>query len=332
MKIGFIGCGLIGTKRAEYLNSKHIIIAFDKNKKTLQNFSNKFNCIQAQTLNNIFDYNLDLVIIAVTHDLLSKFTLISLENNCNVLVEKPGSIIIKDLNKIKKLSLRKKLLVKIGFNHRYKSSFLKLKKIFEMQSKRDKILYIKASYGHGGRKNYNYEWRMNTLKSGGGELIDQGSHLINLSLWFLKDLKLEHSFLMDYFWKKNIDDNAFLLLKTKKNQIVSIHASWTEWKNSFKFEVFMKQNKFIIDGIGKSYGKERLIWYQMDKSLKPPKKKIFNFSKNDTSWRKENIEMIKMIRNKKFDTNSLDECVALNKLILDAYKKNRGGKIKFNYK
>ena len=49
------------------------------------------------------------------------------------------------------------------------------------------MMFLRGRYGHGGRKGYDREWRANPALSGGGELIDQGVHLIDLAGWFLGD-------------------------------------------------------------------------------------------------------------------------------------------------
>ena len=149
------------------------------------------------------------------------------------------------------------------------------------------ILYIRAVYGHGGRKNYDKEWRFNKKLSGGGELIDKGSHLIDLSRVFLGSLIVHSSYLNNYFWRTKLEDNCFIALKNKKNNFSFIHASSTEWKNKFLFEIFCKYGKIEISGLGKSYGTEKLILYEMSKEMGVPKKKEIKFSKSDTlsSWK-----------------------------------------------
>ena len=160
-----------------------------------------------------------------------------------------------------------------------------------------KILYIRAVYGHGGRLNYEKEWRFKKKISGGGELIDKGSHLIDLSRLFLGDLKVISSKLKNYFWKMQLEDNCFLILENKRGSSAFLHASCTEWKNKFLFEIFGQFGKIEIRGLGKSYGEEKLIFYKMLKKMGKPKKKEFRFLKKDYSWKKEldefSIDIIK---------------------------------------
>ena len=110
------------------------------------------------------------------------------------------------------LKKKKKLKLRVGFNHRYHPAFLLAKKIIN-QKKIGKIFCIRAVYGHGGRLGYEKEWRFNKKYSGGGELIDKGSHLIDLSRLFLGNLKVDTFSLNNFFWRTNLEDNCFLNLK-----------------------------------------------------------------------------------------------------------------------
>jgi predicted dehydrogenase len=183
-------------------------------------------------------------------------------------------------------------------------------------------MYIRGVYGHGGRKNYHKEWRFNKKLSGGGELIDKGSHLIDLSRLFLGNLKVYSSFLANYFWKTKLEDNCFIALKNDKNNFSFLHSSSTEWKNKFIFEIFCKKGKIEICGLGKSYGNEKLILYKMKKNMGIPKKKEFNFSKLKTnnSWKIEINEFYEsIIKSKHCYPNLNDVCNNL-KIINKIYK------------
>ena len=184
-------------------------------------------------------------------------------------------------------------------------------------------MYLRAIYGHGGRKNYHKEWRFNKKLSGGGELIDKGSHLIDLSRFFLGDLIVHSSFLKNYFWKSNLEDNCFFSLKNNKNNLSFLHSSSTEWKNKFIFEIFCKYGKIEINGLGKSYGNEKLIIYKMSKNMGIPKKKIKIFSKLESSrsWQIEVDNFYTSIIKKKNCEPNITDVYKNLKIINDLYKK-----------
>jgi predicted dehydrogenase len=126
-------------------------------------------------------------------------------------------------------------------------------------------MYIRARYGHGGRPNYNLEWRGDAEMAGGGELLDQGVHLIDLSRWFLGEFEQVFGYVSTYFWgskqdssNKNLEDNAFLSLRTGAGRIAWLHASWTQWKNLFSFEIYGEDGSIQISGLDGHYGPQQI--------------------------------------------------------------------------
>ncbi len=266
-KIGIIGCGLIGWKRAKALKKKEILGCFDIDDLKSDNFSKFFNCRKYTKINDIIDNKeITIIFICTTHKYLHQIALEVLKKKKHILIEKPGAINLPSLTLLKKKYKNKNIKLHIGYNHRYHPSILEAKRIID-KKKLGKVMYIRARYGHGARLKYHKEWRMNKKLSGGGELIDQGSHLIDLSRFFLGNLKLKYSKLKSYYWKTNskVEDNAYLVLENKNGCISFLHCSCTEWKNKFSFEIFCMKGKIEIRGLGGSYGMEKLILYKMKK-------------------------------------------------------------------
>ena len=184
-------------------------------------------------------------------------------------------------------------------------------------------MYLRARYGHGGRLRYEKEWRAKPSISGGGELIDQGSHLIDLSRLFLGEFNEVKSFINTYFYKMSVEDNAFLTLKTRTNKVAFLHASWTEWKNMFSFEIFCTLGKLDINGLGGSYGQEQLTVYKMSKKMGIPKQKNWKFKLQDISWGTEINELYDdIIYNRKPKSNLNDAYQSL-KIINNIYKDSK---------
>jgi predicted dehydrogenase len=133
-------------------------------------------------------------------------------------------------------------------------------------------------------------------KSGGGELVDQGMHLIDLARWFLGDFRDVQGMIATCFWNMPVEDNAFLLLRTAGGQVASLHATWTEWKNLFSFEIYGRDAKLEISGLGGSYGVERLTYYRMLPEMGPPETTFWEYRRPDESWRAELLEFLEDIR------------------------------------
>ena len=323
--IGLIGCGVVGLRRIENLpNSFKLIGCADPNvslKKIFKKNKKLFLTSNWKKLLNL--KNLDVVIVSTTHHLHTQIISACIKKKLHVFVEKPGGIsAIKTKKIISRLKKKKtNLIIRVGFNHRYHLAFLKAKELIKKKLI-GKILYIRAVYGHGGRLNYEKEWRFKKRISGGGELIDKGSHLIDLARFFLGDLKVISSKLKNFFWKMKLEDNCFLNLENKSGSNAFLHASCTEWKNKFLFEIFGQFGKIEITGLGKSYGEEKLILYKMSKKMGIPAKRVFKFSKKDSSWRKELNEFYIDIVKKRISSPSLIDIYKNLKIINTIYKSN----------
>jgi predicted dehydrogenase len=172
----------------------------------------------------------------------------------------------------------------VGFNHRYHPALQKAREIVD-SGVLGPMLFVRGRYGHGGRPGYDKEWRAVEEISGGGEAIDQGMHLIDLARWFLGDFNGVQGHVATYFWDMPVEDNAFFLLTTPANQTAQLHATWTEWKNLFSLEIYGRDGKLDIAGLGGSYGVERLAYYKMLPEMGPPETTIWEYpALTDRSW------------------------------------------------
>ena len=289
MNIAIIGCGLIGEKRLNALGKHKLLFAVDKDinrAKRLCDIKNQGSPIKAWE-DIISVPELEMVIIATTNDALSKISIAALNSNKNVLVEKPAGKNPDDL-KLTIESLKKSsAYAKVGFNHRFHPALMKAKEIISSGSIGE-LMFIRGRYGHGGRFGYENEWRFNKELSGGGELLDQGIHLIDLSKWMFDcEFTQISGYAGTYFWNTELEDNGFLQLQTEKNQMAWLHVSATEWKNMFCMEIYGKHGKLQIDGLGGSYGIERLSYYKMLPEMGPPETTIWEYPFPDNSWKLE---------------------------------------------
>src|SRR5439155_26745498 len=158
------------------------------------------------------------------------------------------------------------------------------------------IMVVRGRYGHGGRIGYEKEWRADPKISGGGELIDQGVHLIDLAGIFLGQFSTIDGHISTSFWDMPVEDNAFLSLRNSGGCTAWLHASCTEWKNLFSLEIYGRNAKLHWEGLGGSYGVERLSFYQMSPQMGPPETTIFEFPRGDESWKLEINEFFEDIR------------------------------------
>ncbi len=151
-------------------------------------------------------------------------------------------------------------------------------------------------------------------------MIDQGVHLIDLARWFLGDFPEVGGYAHTYFWDMPVDDNAFLLLKTAKKQVAFLHASCTEWKNTFSFELYGRNGKLQIEGLGGSYGPERLSYYKMLPQMGPPETTVWEFPTADDSWETETAEFLEDIRLQRRPAAGLSDAVAALEIVEKIYR------------
>jgi predicted dehydrogenase len=297
MGVAIVGCGLIGQKRARALGSARLVACADVVLPRAQTLAQAVPGAVAFTdwREAIARPGVDIVIVATTNNALAEVTLGAVRAGKHVLVEKPAARTPVELRPVIKAAEQTGVRVRVGFNHRYHPAFLKAKELFDAGALGE-LMFVRGRYGHGGRVGYDREWRADPALSGGGELIDQGVHLIDLARWFLGPFDQVTGFARTYFWDMPVDDNAFLLLKTSRQQVAFLHVSCTEWKNLFSFEIYGRNAKLHVEGLGGSYGVERLAYYHMLPEMGPPDTTIWEYPRGDDSWQREFAEFTDDIR------------------------------------
>jgi predicted dehydrogenase len=297
VNVAIIGCGLIGHKRAEALRGCRLVACADIVGDRAATLAEKLP--PAQAMNDwraaVERPDVEVVIVATTHDVLAEITLAALSAGKHVLVEKPAARNAAELDPVIEAATRGRTLVRVGFNHRYHPALRKARELVD-NGALGELIYVRGRYGHGGRLGYEREWRADPDRAGGGELIDQGVHLIDLARWFLGDFVDVQGVAHTYYWDTPMEDNGFMLLQTAKRQVAFLHASWTEWKNLFSLELFGRLGKLDITGLGGSYGVERLVHYRMLPHMGPPDATVWEFPNSDTSWEVEFDEFLQDIR------------------------------------
>ncbi len=312
--VAIVGCGLIGQKRAKAIYPARLAACadtlFDRAQKLARSVPDAV--ATADWRAAVSHADVDIVIVATTNNALAEVTQAAIEAGKHVLVEKPAARSTRELEAVIDMARKATVQVRVGFNHRYHPALLSARELFKAGALGE-MMFVRGRYGHGGRIGYDKEWRADPALSGGGELIDQGVHLIDLARWFLGDFTEIFGFAHTYFWQMPVDDNCFMLLKTPRQQAAFLHVSCTEWKNLFSFEIYGQDAKLQIEGLGGSYGVERLAYYKMLPQMGPPQTTIWEYPGDDNSWHLEFAEFLDDIRLGRMPSASLmDAWAALN--------------------
>lgn len=324
MNVAIIGCGLIGRKRAKCLGEHKLKAVADAVPERADELAAQHPGAKAVSREDaIRGEETEAVIVSTTHDSLAEITLDCVRAGKHVLVDKPAARSAPELKPILDIlgSGKTNRKVRVGFNHRYHGAMQKAKELIDAGAVGD-LMFIRGRYGHGGRVGYEKEWRANPEVSGGGELLDQGIHLIDLSRWMLGDFPHVQGYVDTYFWQMPVEDNAFAILRTEQNQVAWLHVSWTEWKNLFSLEIYGKTGKLQIDGLGGSYGPEQLTYYKMLPQMGPPETQTWQFPE-DNSWAREFAEFVRDIDEDRVVEPGLSDAHAALTIVQEIYQKSR---------
>jgi predicted dehydrogenase len=329
MRVGIVGCGLIGNKRLRALaKDDALVAAADTNLARAQQLAAPHaGAIASADWRDVTNHpQVELVVVATTNDMLAPVTLEAVKRGKHVLVEKPAARNVEELEPVAAAAReafdKNGTVVKVGFNHRFHPALAKARELFDAGAL-GPMMFVRGRYGQGGRLGMEKEWRGKRDIAGGGEMLDQGVHLIDLARWFLGDFSDVSGHVGRFFWEWEVEDNGFALLKTPGGQVAWLHASCTEWKNTFSLEIYGKDAKLHVDGLGGSYGVERLHYYKMLPQMGPPETTIFEYPGEDRSWHAEWAHTLACINERKQPSGNMDDALATLRVVGKLYAGSR---------
>jgi predicted dehydrogenase len=290
LRVGIAGCGLIGRKRAEALAAADTLVGcVDLVPEAATALAAGHGTTACESFDALLDSAPDVVVVAVPHDQLAELAERALAAGAHVLVEKPAGLGTAQVQRLQDAAQRAGRRVKVGFNHRFHPGIARA--AAEVHSgAHGELMHLRGRYGHGGRPGYDREWRAEPARSGGGELIDQGMHLLDLAHWIAGPLPLHSALLRTHFWDTPVEDNAALILGERSGRAAPwamLHVTWTEWKNLFSLEIYCHTAKLRVDGLVRSYGSQTLRIYRMGPELGPPQLEEMAYGPSDLSWERE---------------------------------------------
>lgn len=298
MKVGLIGAGRQGKRRARALkvsDNTELVVVADINHNAAKLLANEMGCEATNDWKKVVQReDVNVVLVCTPPHLHTAISVAAARNGKHVLCEKPLARNPEEAEEMLAVARDKRVKVKCGFNLRHHPGMLRMREWLD-KGVVGEPSFVRCRYGIGGRPGYDKEWRTKAQIAGGGQLMDQGMHALDLCRWFLGDFSEAIGFLCTSFWDiAPLEDNAFALLRTEKGQIASIHTSWTQWKNLFSFELFGRDGYIMVEGLGGSYGAERAILGKRA-FLKPFREEIIEFRGEDRSWYEEWKEFVTAI-------------------------------------
>jgi predicted dehydrogenase len=286
-RVGVIGAGKIGTRRALVAGAHpetRVVAVHDLDRELAAVLARRCGARTAASWREVVDADdIDIAVVATTHDALAEIGAAALTAGKHVLCEKPMGRNPREARLVAAAAARSGRCLKAGYNHRYHPAVAKVHQVCS-QGLIGPLMSLRGRYGHGGRPGYDREWRAVPEKAGGGEMLDQGAHLVDLSGWLLGEFASVAGFAATHFWDTPLEDNAFCLFRTVAGQVASLHVSWTQWKNLFSLEVFGRDGYAIAHGLGHSYGPEYAIVGRRRPEGGAPREERFDFPGEDPSW------------------------------------------------
>jgi len=328
MNVSIVGCGLIGRKRAMALSPEDQLVACcDTNAELAEKFGLEFNCKSFSKSSELLStVDCDIVIVAVVNKYIEGITELSIKMGKHVLAEKPLGRNVEEARNMYRTAIRHGKILKTGFNHRFHPGLWQAKGLFD-RGMIGNLMFIRGRYGHGGRPGMEKEWRASKELCGGGELLDQGVHLIDLSRWFAGDIKSVFGKTRKKFWDIEVEDNAFIMLETLQKVDIQLQVSWTNWKNIFSFEIFGTDGYLKVEGLGGSYGPETLEYGKRRKEGGRPDIEYFEYPSEDVSWSKEWQEFKSAIAENREPIGSGLDGLRANEIIEAVYQSSGTGQI-----
>jgi len=323
-KVGIIGYGKMGKIRHQAIEEvgKAEVIAISE-----PTIGSNYNGIQNLTNEKlIHDPKIDAVIICTPNYLNKPLTIKALNANKHVFCEKPPAFTGRDVIEIREVEARSGKKLMYGFNHRHHDSIKKMKELIDSGTY-GRVLWVRGRYGKSVTEDFFNQWRAKKELAGGGILLDQGIHMLDLFLYLTGDYDIVKAEVSNLYWKMDMEDNAFIILKdSKSGRVASLHSTMTQWRHLFSLEIFMEKGYMVLNGLitsSKTYGEE-ILSVAKNRTTAPAatwKDEERTKYQIDNSWRYEMEHFFNAIeKDNPISIGNSEDALKVMKLIDEIYK------------
>jgi predicted dehydrogenase len=301
-KVAIIGAGLQARRRSGPIVEDpgyEIAIVVDRDQKKAERLAGPLGAKAATDWRPVTrDPSVDVVLVLTYPDTHAEISIAALEAGKDVLCEKPLTRTETEARAVVDAAIRTGRTLKCGFNHRHHPAVTEAYRLFT-SGLIGNAVFGRARYGIGGRPGIENEWRSDPAIVSGGQLMEQGIHLVDLFAWFLGKIRCVTGFTSTTRWPiRPLEDNGFALLQTQDGVIASVHSSLTQWTNLFEFEVYGAEGSLAVRGLGASYGVEELVVSRYEPTA-PFSHKTIEYRGGDVSWKAEWEEFTRAIDEKR---------------------------------
>lgn len=330
MRVGIIGAGLQARRRAEPVcdfPGTELVVVSAGHQQSATRLAQALGCEAAVGWEDVVRRgDIDAIIICTPPHLHASIAIAAMQAGKHVLCEKPPTRTLEEAEAVAEVARTAKVTLKYGFNHRYHPAIQKVREWLD-QGAIGKPIFIRCVYGIGGRPGHEKEWRANPEMVGGGQLMEQGIHAVDLCLWFLGEISEVVSLTGTSYWPiEPLEDNAFVLCRSRGGAVAFLHSSLTQWKNLFSFHLSGDEGYVAVEGLGGSYGTERAIRGKKD-LVAPFCEEVTDFRGQDLSWREEWQEFVAAVADGREPEGNSRDGVEAMRVVLAAYESARTGRL-----
>lgn len=325
LKVGIAGYGVVGKRRRIYIDQNPYLKTVAVSDITFEREGIAEDGIKYfSDFNSLYSQNLDVLFVSLPNHLAADATIAGLNCGLHVFCEKPPGRTVEDIKNV--IQTEKKyphLKLKYGFNHRYHDSVIEAKRIID-DGQYGKVIGIRGIYGKSSIIPFSGGWRSERKYAGGGILLDQGIHMLDMINYFAGDFDEVKSFVSNDYWHHEVEDNAYAIMRSKSGCVAMIHSTATQWQHRFRLEVTLENALIELTGIlsgSKSYGEEKLKVVQ-----KKEGSHVGSFAEtitsylDDNSWRDEVYEFADaVVADKKIENGTSADALKVMELVYKIY-------------
>ena len=291
LRVGIAGYGVVGKRRRKFIDLHPELETVAVCDRVFEHSPpGQIGVPYHTNYRELLQEELDVLFVCLTNDIAAEVTMAGLNRGLHVFCEKPPGRDLTDIeNVIRTERSRPDLKLKYGFNHRYHDSVRDALHIVRSGVLGEPI-DVRGIYGKSKIISFDSDWRTKRALAGGGILLDQGIHILDLMRLFVGDFTGIKSYVSNRHWRHDVEDNAYALMRTKSGVIAMVHSSATQWRHRFQLDLTLERGQIILSGIlsgSKSYGAETMtVAYAEPDDAGDPREVTTRYN-HDNSWRDE---------------------------------------------
>jgi len=347
LRAAMAGLGVVGERRFRVLrdHSDFDVVAIADKKFTGDDYIDD-DIPTYQNFEDLASLDLDVLFVSLPNNDAPKATMMGLENGWHVFAEKPPGRSVEDIQDVLNMAQQKpNLKLKYGFNHRYHDSVREALRIIK-SGEMGKIINMRGVYGksefipwprpsHEALKDAGTPyWRTNRKIAGGGILLDQGIHMVDLMRIFASDFVDVKSFVSNDYWQHDVEDNAYAIMRSADGVVAMLHSTATQWQHSFSLDIHLEEGALLLSGIlsgSKSYGDERLTVIYREENVGGRPRETSTKYIRDHSWRDEiNDFALDIMEDRDVALGSGEDALKTVELVFKIYQADDVWSEKFN--